>query len=744
MNDRLIQIIALTVVAAALLAGVMLTPTINHQRRDRQLTYDLEVGDSTNPEYAFLASLGSLRGLAVHALWYRAEQLKQQGKFYEANNLAEMITKLQPRFPQVWLFQGWNMAYNISVKTNTPEERWDWVSKGMDLLRNPGIRNNPNSPTLYKELSWIFSHKMGGQTDDMNNYYKREFCKEWHILLGPPEPRLKRQYVGKTREQVLAEIGQDAFQRGDYIDYAPMSQERMAEIVSYGDRYLREPGADEGRYGTRFYYAALNRDARDRFLADYPDVAALVSYLESVKLPDGSDAGLGLNTPTLRAYGKIQMLEHAGHRMGDPRVGNIEVLGETGMALFEALKELPEGLRTVDNTPMLQMLRAQSLIVDYNMDPRFMLRCMDQFGELDWRHVHTHAVYWSALGTITFSTEAKVQDLTRIDLINTDRATIHAVQGLVHGGKIYFRPRVEPLAQATGEVLGGGIYDQQPNPDLIPAYGIALGFTRERIASGNYKVTSTNTYDQGWENFLQVALVFYYFGGNLDQAQQTWARLKEEFGDSDRSALAPDGEYNLSMSDFAYERLKDELGTQDEFLIRQMLRWALQRGVAANDMALTTRLIAAAKKNYDDVAAKREAAGEHVGLQGQGVQGRRSLSPWPEIVQLEMTNFLTNPGYPIFSRGNIWRVAGGVLMSQSEQVPLHMLVYFSMRPVIEAQIQAQQLTVVETNQQGAEVQRLARYDEVFSKPIGYDAWEARALEMQQRQPGPVAPQIDQN
>ena len=136
MSTRLIQLVALILAAAGVLCSFMLTPTINQQRVDRQLTYDLEVGTGANPAYTLGASLGSFRGVLINVLWQRSEQLKQDGKFFESNNLAEYITTLQPRFPDAWDIQAWNMAYNISVKTKTPEERWDWVNKGMVLLRD--------------------------------------------------------------------------------------------------------------------------------------------------------------------------------------------------------------------------------------------------------------------------------------------------------------------------------------------------------------------------------------------------------------------------------------------------------------------------------------------------------------------------------------------------------------------------------------------------------------------------------
>src|SRR5690606_498510 len=73
-------------------------------------------------------AMGAFRGLFVNMLWLPANKLKEEGKFHEAMNLSATITRLQPHFPKVWSFHAWNMAYNISVKTNTADERWNWVN----------------------------------------------------------------------------------------------------------------------------------------------------------------------------------------------------------------------------------------------------------------------------------------------------------------------------------------------------------------------------------------------------------------------------------------------------------------------------------------------------------------------------------------------------------------------------------------------------------------------------------------
>jgi hypothetical protein len=147
-------------------------------------------------------ALGGFRGLISNFLWIRANDLQQDDKIFEAAQLANWITELEPTYPSVWIFQAWNMAYNISVKFKDFPDRWRWVENGIELLRDDGLRYNPNSVDIYRELAWFFQHKMGANLDDANMYYKREWAKEmepffgsngtnFDLLLNPPDAEAK-------------------------------------------------------------------------------------------------------------------------------------------------------------------------------------------------------------------------------------------------------------------------------------------------------------------------------------------------------------------------------------------------------------------------------------------------------------------------------------------------------------------------------------------------------------------------
>ena len=80
--------------------------------------------------------------------------------------------------------QAWNMAYNISVKFKDPEDRWRWVQRGIVLLRDRGIPLNPDAALMYRELSWLFEHKMGQNLDDAHMTYKLHWAQEMQKVVG--------------------------------------------------------------------------------------------------------------------------------------------------------------------------------------------------------------------------------------------------------------------------------------------------------------------------------------------------------------------------------------------------------------------------------------------------------------------------------------------------------------------------------------------------------------------------------
>ncbi|MGN6555825.1 MAG: hypothetical protein ACTHLW_19125 [Verrucomicrobiota bacterium] len=182
--------VALLVLAAALLVGASrVQNSLNRDREQLGLTI-MKPLENAPPVLAFTTvALGGFRGLISNMLWIRANDLQLEDKFFEMAQLADWITKLEPHFSTVWTHQAWNMAYNISVKfkQSAPGEypdRWRWVKRGFELLRDEGLVYNPNDVGIHQQLAWIFQHKMGANLDDANMYYKQEWMKEMTAVLG--------------------------------------------------------------------------------------------------------------------------------------------------------------------------------------------------------------------------------------------------------------------------------------------------------------------------------------------------------------------------------------------------------------------------------------------------------------------------------------------------------------------------------------------------------------------------------
>src|SRR4030042_1787785 len=189
LRDIIIWFVCILLAVSLLITAGMQLDYINSQRQQMKLIAN-EPLQNAPPSLAFVTvAMGAFRGLLVDILWLRADKLEDEGEFFDAKQIAEWITTLQPRFTTVWEFQAWNMAYNISVAIPAaqPDERWRWVKNGYELLRDRGIPLNPKGISLYYEIARIFQHKIGSVSDDAHKYYKLQLAMAIEPLLGPAD-----------------------------------------------------------------------------------------------------------------------------------------------------------------------------------------------------------------------------------------------------------------------------------------------------------------------------------------------------------------------------------------------------------------------------------------------------------------------------------------------------------------------------------------------------------------------------
>ena len=59
------------------------------------------------------------------------------------------------------------------------------MERGIELLRDDGLRYNPNDASIYRSSAGFFQHKMGQNLDDANMYYKQQWAEEMTPFFGP-------------------------------------------------------------------------------------------------------------------------------------------------------------------------------------------------------------------------------------------------------------------------------------------------------------------------------------------------------------------------------------------------------------------------------------------------------------------------------------------------------------------------------------------------------------------------------
>ena len=107
-----------------------------------------------------LAMIGGMRGIVANAKWMDAQELQKKQEWDKLKATVDFITKLQPHFLSVWTFQGWNLAYNVSVEWDDPADKYVWIKNGIEFLRD-GVDENPRSPDLTWDTAWTYYHKLG-------------------------------------------------------------------------------------------------------------------------------------------------------------------------------------------------------------------------------------------------------------------------------------------------------------------------------------------------------------------------------------------------------------------------------------------------------------------------------------------------------------------------------------------------------------------------------------------------------
>lgn len=146
-------------------------------------------------EFAGTLMLGGFRGLACDLLWLRADSSKDAGRFYESVALAEAITRVQPRFVDVWQHLAHDLAYNIAFEADGQDGKYAWFVAGVRANAR-GVERNPGVEKLVRHLAWLFHHK-GDQ------FHERVEAEDWSTLINPLLAVIRTRTGGDVRAQDL-------------------------------------------------------------------------------------------------------------------------------------------------------------------------------------------------------------------------------------------------------------------------------------------------------------------------------------------------------------------------------------------------------------------------------------------------------------------------------------------------------------------------------------------------------------
>ncbi|MCG6155490.1 hypothetical protein [Rubinisphaera margarita] len=188
-----------------------------------------------------------LRGIASNMLWGQAVEQKDQKDWAGLRATVDSIVLLQPHFKQVWEFQGWNLAYNVSAEWDGVADRYEWVKEGAKFMIKGSDRNQK-----YPELAWETGRILGqkiGRADE-KKYFREYFLDDPTREGGGPDPDVNPD----GKDNYLA--AKDWFVRANEVEDQPgISQSRLARVlfrsypvrsqIDYADTFQSEGKFDE-------------------------------------------------------------------------------------------------------------------------------------------------------------------------------------------------------------------------------------------------------------------------------------------------------------------------------------------------------------------------------------------------------------------------------------------------------------------------------------------------------------------
>lgn len=147
---------------------------LSQKRRQYELG-EATLGNVDPSSSAVNLVLLGLRGPAATWLHVKAIEYQERKEWAKLRSTVDSIILLQPHYVQIWKFQGWNLAYNVSREWDKVDDRFYWVKEGIKFLQE-GTRRNQTVPILFHDVGDFIQSKMG--ISDEKKFFREFFEKD--------------------------------------------------------------------------------------------------------------------------------------------------------------------------------------------------------------------------------------------------------------------------------------------------------------------------------------------------------------------------------------------------------------------------------------------------------------------------------------------------------------------------------------------------------------------------------------
>jgi hypothetical protein len=295
-------------------------------------------------------------------------------------------------------------------------------------------------------------------------------------------------------------------------------------------------------------------------------------------------------------------------------------------------------------------LQKRVLVDRYRMDPEEMLRIMERYGPLDWRHPQSHGIYWSEQGLKAARQLSRREDVNELMLV---RGRLMMLLELMRSGRV-------ELDTVTNRV------DLLPDPRFAKSYEAAiieafdLIASEEGVSAGEFGSAEASDLLDGYEKFLNLATTLAYFYGDRSEAERYFVKVREV---ATQRGFGDEPVYADTLENFVAIRFAGIVGVNLADLrqfLDAMLRRGLVEGLAQGDLEVFNRYLRVAHTVYDRRFAASTPNEKYV------LEDARLLE-FPKLVDNSFENVMKQASMPVMERARIWAWAPEKLRENTYQ-----------------------------------------------------------------------------